>query len=435
MLITHGQLVTKDQDNRVIPNGAVRILGDRIVDVGSTHDLLARHPDDDRMDATGLVVMPGMVCPNTQLAQVLLHRAAAVGESQRPLLFQRLEEELDHEAIRYSALLGCVEAIRAGTTTCIDRVHSHRIRHSLDAVAEATLQVGLRACLSYSVDESRGIPNARLGVQENAGFAKSAASSPLLAAAMGLGPSSLLSDDTLMAAVGSAALAGIGFSATVARTVQDVRTCEERHGLRPVERLRRAGVLGRRTMAVHCVYVIPYEMSALSEAGCAIIHSPRAGRYLAPRLAPIAEFLRRGMRVCLGSDGYSTDLVAEMRAALLIHTQSAGDPRAVRADSIERMALSHNADLASSVFGDTIGQLTPGALADVILVRYPAAELLDEANLSWHLVEGSGPLCVDTTIVGGHVLIRHGTLTTIDEAAVLSRAFDIARQLLARAQG
>lgn len=432
MLITHGQLVTVDRQNRVIPDGALRIVGDRIVDVGLTHDLHRRHPDDDRIDASGLVVMPGMVCPNTQLAHMLLHTAAAVGESKRPLLYQRLEEELDHKAIRYSALLGCVEAIRAGTTTCIDRVHSHRIRHSLDAVAEATLQVGLRTCLSYTVDESRGIPNARLGVQENAVFGKRAMESPLLSSAMGLGPSSLLSDDTLMAAVGSAAMAGIGFYATLARSLQDVRTCEERHGLRPVERHRRAGVLGRKTMATHCVYLIPNEISFLSEAGCSIVHSPRANRHLAPRLAPIAELLRRGMRVSLGSDGHSTDLFAEMRAALLIHTQAAGDPRAIRAESIERMALRHNADLASRIFGDTIGQLTPGALADVILVRYPGAELLDETNLSWHLVEGSGHLRVDTTIVGGRVLMRHGTLTTIDEAAVLSRAFDIARHLLAR---
>ena len=432
MLIVHGTLITESREARIIHDGAMRIEGTRIVDLGTSSDLCVKYPEEERLDAQGMLVMSGMICAHTH-CQGILARGTAPAHSGMADMSRRLETSLGYQDIRYATLLSCIEAIRCGTTTFFDHHTSPGvIRYSLDAAAEAVVQAGLRACLSYVVTDRDGMTKARQGIQENARFARRARETPLLAASMGLEAPAVLSDDTLTAAVGTAALSRIGFHVSLTDTRDDVRGGERRHGVRAVERLRRHGILGPRTLAVHCRRETLPEMEILRKAGAWVIYNPRSRARRSVRLAPIADFLDHGLAVCLGTDGLSANMFSEMQSAYLIHLLPSGSSRSVSVDRIAHMVLKNNATMASRVFHDHLGELGLGALADIIFVDYVGSPQVTETSLPWHCVLGLSDAHVDTTIVAGRVLMRHGYLYTVDERAVATRGRELARRLWAR---
>lgn len=429
MLIAHGCLVTLDRESRVIHDGALRIEGARIVAVGSSTDLCSQYAEDALLDAEDMLVLPGLVSAHTHLHQVM-GRGLPYLAAEVPARWRRYAKALTYDDIRYSTLLGCIEAIRSGTTTLFDQHTSlSALDYSLDAIAEAVKQAGLRACLSYAVTEADGLGAARDAVQENLRFARRVVGDSMLAAAMGLESSASLGDNSLAAAVSAAAVGGMGFHVNVARDVHDLRDTQARYGLRVVDRLRKFGVLGPRTLAVYCTRLLSAEMDTLKRTGTWVAHAPRASALHELEAADAAQLLRHGIPVCLGTDDLAPDLFDEIQAAYLLHRHHPGDPRAIRAEDLLEMALVHGAGLASRAFGQPIGRIEVGAVADIILVRAPFAALLTPNELATRLVLGMGHAHVDTTIVAGQVLMRHGVIRSMDERAVVEAAAGYARDL------
>ena len=433
MLIVNGTLITLGKEQRIIADGALCIEGARISDLGSSVELRARHEGEPCLDARGMLVMPGMICAHAHLEMVFAHglkRSPAL-QMIRDLRWN-LDMALGYEDIRYSTLINCLAAIRHGTTTLFGQHSSPRaLPYSLDAMAEATLQAGLRACLAYEVSDRLSVTNGRQGIEENARFARRIKGEPLLASSMGLQTSATLSDGTLSAAVGAAALANVGFHVHVAADKADVQDCMARYGLHPVERFRKWGVLGPRTVAVDCLHISPAEMELLRESRSWVVHNPRANASEGVGPAPVSEMLARGLHVCLGSDIFSGNMFQEMQAAFLLHKRR-GEPTALAEESVVQMGLQGNAALASQIYRERLGELAVGALADIILVAYAGPAPVTEDNLALHLVSGADRFRVDTTIVGGRVLMRQGILLHMDEEAITARARELARELWAR---
>lgn len=431
MLVVHGTLIPFGEGQRIMADGALRIEGSRITDLGSSAELRARYPQEPYLDARGMLILPGMICAHAHLDAPFTRGLERSPAKRGQDLRWELGLALGYEDIRYGALVSCLTAIRRGTTTLFAQHASPRaVPYSLDALAEAISQAGLRACLSYEVSERLSIANGRQGVEENVRFAKRIKGEPLLAASMGLASASL-SDGTLSAAVGAAALANIGFHVHMAADASEVHDCLAHYGLRPVERLRKRGVLGPRTIVADGAFISFAEMDLLREAKAWVVHHPRANVSGESRLAPIAEMLKRGLAVCLGSDGFPPDMLQELQVAYLLHKGLSG-PGALSEESVAQMVWRHNAALASRVYRDKLRELAVGALADVILVAYSGLAPLTEGNLAAHLVAGGEAFYVDTMIVAGRVLMRHGSLLTLDEEAIIARARELARQLWAR---
>ena len=439
MLIVDAHVVTLDQDRLVIPHGALLIRGDRIADLGRTASLSARYPEESRLDAGGMIAMPGLICAHTHLYRRLargLDPAGALTLSSVGRLtdfWWKLACALEYQEIRYSALACCIEAVRAGTTTLFAHHVSPRVvRYSLDAATEAVLQVGVRASLCYGANDRLGQANGREGVEENARFAQRVRGQPLLGAAMGLGSCMYLSEETLRAAVGAAALANLGYHVISGESAFEVRGCVQRWGVHALEAYNRWGVLGKRTVVAHGVHLSPDEERLAGRTGTWIAHNPRSNMLEAVGRAPVGRYLERGIRVCLGTDGISHSMLQEIQSAYLLHRQVGGERDSLSVAQVTEIALQNNAALASHLLHDTLGELTAGALADVILVDYVAPTPLDADTLSAHLVWGLDGARVDTTIVGGRVLMRHGALTTVDEEAAMARSRELARDLWRR---
>ena len=223
MLITHGTLITMTEPNRVIADGAVLIENGLISDIGAPRDVLERHPDlaqthPDVIDAAGKLIFPGNICAHTHFYGAFARGMAIPGPAATNFveilerLWWKIDRALDADAVRYSALVCLVNAIKHGTTTLIDHHASPTvIEGSLDVIAKAVELAGLRAALCYEVTDRNGMDGARDGIAENVRFAKSLVDdrSGRVQAAFGLHALLTVGDDTLDRSVRAARDAGI----------------------------------------------------------------------------------------------------------------------------------------------------------------------------------------------------------------------------------
>ncbi len=444
VLITHARLATLGESPELIEDGALLIAGPRIARIGPSAALEAACPAEEVWDARGQLVLPAAICAHTHFYGAFARGWAVPGEPVATFpdilerLWWRLDRALSLEDVRYSALVCLAEAIRHGTTTLFDHHASpNAIEGSLDVIAQAVREAGLRACLCYEVTDRDGPARARAGIAENLRFAQALATSPpgdrqSVAASFGLHASLTLSDETLADCVSAAR--GSGFHLHVAESPDEQVEALRRYGCRVVERLARAGILGPRTIAAHAVHVEPSEIALLAESGTWVTHQPRSNLNNGVGVAPVEALLGAGVRVGLGNDGFSNDMLAEMRVAYLVQKGWQRDPRALPGGEVLRMAYARNAELARAFWPDApLGELRPGASADLVFYDYHPTTPLSAANLAYHLLFGLSAAHCTATVCAGRVLMRDRQLLTLDEERITRRSRELAAALWRRA--
>ena len=442
MLITNARLVTWERPNRILDDHALYIENGTITALGPTAELAARHPESAPVDARGQFVMPGNICAHTHFYGAFARGMAIPGEAPCNFLeilsklWWPLDKALTHEDIRYSALVCLADAIRHGTTTLFDHHASpNAIDGSLDVIAAAVEQSGLRAVLCYEVSDRDGPEKSRAGIAENQRFLKKQSAAPLsnLAATFGLHASLTLSDATLDAC--KTANPGGGFHIHAAEGDADQYDSLTKSGMRVVNRLHAHGILGPRSILAHCVRVDDSEIDLLAQTGTWVTHQPRSNLNNAVGVAPVEALLRAGVQVGLGNDGFTNAMWEEWKTAYLVHKTWQRDPRRMSAADVAQMAVYHNAALASLFFPQApIGKLVPGAEADLIFVDYHPFTPLTVGNLPWHIVFGFHESMITTTIVAGKVLMKDRKLLTLDEAEISARALELVPQVWKRYQ-
>jgi putative selenium metabolism protein SsnA len=436
MLITNATLITWEQPNRILPNWAVYIEGERIVEIGPQADLLARYPDAERIDAHGQYVMPGNICAHTHFYGAYARGMSIPGAAPKDFpeilgkLWWPLDKALTSEDVYYSALVCLVDAVKHGTTTLIDHQASpNAIAGSLDEIARAVEESGLRAGLCYEVTDRDGKEKARAGIAENVRFIERVRGDRTmeghLGAMFGLHASLTLSDETLAACAEAGQGLNAGFHIHVAEHNVDEYDSLSKSGTRVIDRLQRFGILGPRSIAVHCVHVDAREIAILAETGTWVTHQPRSNMNNGVGLPAVEAMLRAGVRVCLGNDGFTNQMWEEWKAAYLAHKLVNLDPRRMGADTIATMAIDNNRALAKAILGGPdLGILTPGAAADLIFVDYQPYTPLTAGNLPWQIVFGFHDGMVTTTIARGKVLMRDRQMLCLDEVKVARDALE-----------
>jgi putative selenium metabolism protein SsnA len=432
MLITNAALITWESENRILDDYGILIEKDRIREIDTTQILLIKYPNEEKLDARGQYVMPGNICAHTHFYGAYARGMAIPGTAPKdfPEILQRLwwplDRSLDAESIRYSALPGLVDAIKHGTTTLIDHHASpNAIDGSLDIIAEAVEQAGLRAVLCYEVTDRDGESRMKAGISENVRFIKKK-KSPLLAGTFGLHASLTLSDLSLDLC-GKAIPGDVGFHIHTAEHEADEYDSLNKSGVRVIDRLQKHGILGPKTITAHGVHLDAHEMQILAETGTWLSHQPRSNMNNGVGVAQVESMLRAGIKVCLGNDGFSNAMWEEWKAAYLLQKVHYRDPRRMGGYDVAQMAIYNNAGLANIFFPNApIGQLIPGGYADMIFVDYHSNTPLTVGNLPWHIIFGIQQSMVTTTIVGGKVLMKDRELLTLDEKEISSRAREIA---------
>lgn len=433
MLITNATLITWEEPNQILPDHAIYIEDGLIKEIGPVSQMISRYPQVRQLDAHGQYVMPGNICAHTHFYGAYARGMAIPGAAPKdfPEILQKLwwplDKSLTKDDVRLSALVMLVDAIKHGTTTLIDHHASpNAIAGSLDTIAEAVDQSGLRAVLCYEVTDRDGIEKSEAGIEENLRFITRTRQGEIadgrVAATFGLHASMTLSDETLEKCRHSIP-EGFGFHIHVAEHESDEYDSLAKSGTRVVDRLHRFGILGPQTIVAHAVHVDSREATLLAESGTWVTHQPRSNMNNGVGVAEIESLMRNGVGVCLGTDGFSHTMWDEWKTAYLLHKVWNRDPRRMSATDVVSMGVYNNAWLAGRFFSDApLGVIQPGAYADLIFVDYHPHTPLTVGNLPWQIIFGFNESMVTTTIVAGKVLMRDRQLLTLDELEITAAA-------------
>lgn len=437
LLIGNGVVLTLGKSNRVIPKGGVLIQDSKIIEIGLTQDLQTRFPDARFIDAHGKLIMPGMINTHMHLYSTFARGMDAKSKSPQNFrdilegLWWKLDKLLSLEDVYYSALTPLIECIKTGTTTIIDHHASPRaITGSLSTLAKAAKEVGVRAAFCYEVSDRDGDEIAKEGIKENADFIAACQAQPdaMVAGLFGLHASLTLSDPTLAACSEVAKSYGAGFHVHVAEGIEDLEDCLAKYGMRVVERLGKFDILGPKTIAVHCVHIDDHEIDLLNASHTQVVHNPESNMGNAVGVTPVLKMLSRGVKVGLGTDGYTCDMFESAKVANVLHKHAAANP-SVAWGEIPQMLYANNPQIASDLFGGMFGELAEGAWADVIVVDYLPPTPMDSNNWSGHLLFGVSGRAVQTTVINGRVRMLDRELIDIDEESICARSRELAQRI------
>jgi putative selenium metabolism protein SsnA len=415
MLLKDATVATLDPPRA--EKAGLRIVGERIVERGPS---LAPAAGEEVLDLEGALVMPGLVNGHTHLYSALARGMPGPAEPPRSFVeilekvWWRLDRALDEESVYLSGLVGAIEAARSGTTVLFDHHASPSfIRGSLATLRRAVEEVGLRSVLCYETTDRNGLDGRDAGIAENRELLAGAGMA-LTRGMVGAHASFTLSDESLDRLSAAVMDANSSLHVHVAEDRADVEDSVHRCGAGVVERLRRHGLLVRRTLLVHGVHLTGPELLDVQTQGAWVIHCPRSNMNNAVGHAPTVAF----RRVALGTDGLDEDMLAEARAAFL-RMRDAGRADAFAA-AFEMLVGGHR--LAAAAFGLPLGRLDAGAPADLVVLDYHPPTPLTSDNLAGHLLFGLDRSHVRSTMVAGRFVLRDRRLTTVDEAAVFERA-------------
>ncbi|HEX2848927.1 MAG TPA: amidohydrolase family protein [Acidimicrobiales bacterium] len=406
-----GATLVVELDPPTVMVADVVIAGDRVAALAPAPPGVARR------DCTGALIVPGNVCAHHHLYSALsrgmpYHLAPPTTFTEiLQRVWWRLDRALDDGSIRASALAAGLDALLAGTTTIVDHHASpNAIDGSLDVIADALGELGLRAVLSYEVSDRDGPERARAGIAENVRFLRERR--PLARGMMGAHASFTLSDATLDALVDGARAAGAGVHIHVAEDDVDQRDAEARHHRRVIERLRTAGALTEDALLAHCIHVDPSEVKAIADAGATVVCNPRSNMNNAVGHSP---FNSTGGRVALGTDGIGGDMFTESQAGYF-RTREA-DIETPGGWPLARLA--EGARLAGRIFGEPLlGTLRPGAPADLVVLDYPSPTAVTADNLAAHWTFGLSAAAVREVFVAGRLVVEGRRSTRVDQVEV-----------------
>ncbi len=432
----NGIVITLGADNHVLWNGSVVTDGENIVEVGNAAEMKRRYPKGESVDCADKIVLPGFICTHHHFYSTMARGMAIPGEPASNFteilerLWWKLDKALSDKDITLSAQIPLIECIRNGTTTVIDHHASPASREgSLDLLETAVRQAGIRASLCYEVSD-RNVAGG--GIEENERFIKKTGKGDgQIAAMMGLHASFTLSEETLEKCVSIAKDAGVGCHIHVAEGDADREDSNKKYGMPTVKRLDKKGASGEKSLFIHCVHIDESEMDIIGSTKTSVVHNPEFNMNNAVGVTKILELLKKGVVVGLGTDGMSSDMLAQMRCAYLLHRLANLDPRVAFTEA-PQMLLRNNAEICERQFGIRLGEISKGHPADLAILDYQPPTPLNEGNFLGHLIFGLVDATVDTTVCRGKILMKNKKILTLDEPRVAARSRELASQMWQR---
>ena len=425
--IRNAWIVTQDAQRRVL-KGDVVIDGERIVSVGPAYDGTA----DREIDATGDIVMPGMINTHTHISMSVMK--GVVDDLAFPDFLDRtfkIDSDRTDDDLEVGTKLGCMEMMRGGTTTFMDLYYSE------DVIAKATQEAGIRGVLCWCVlDEDKttqkGNPldNCRRFIETHRGKRK-------IVPGVGLQGVYVCNEDTCVGAKALSDEMQAPMNFHLSETQGEVNEHKRKTGQRPAEWLSGIGVLGPRGVAAHSAYLTMREVRLMGEAGMSISSCPASNMKLATSgLAPVPQFQQSGVNVTIGTDGSTTnntlDMFAEMRLLGLLQKFGNWDATVAPAQDLLDFATINGAKAVG--MADSIGSIEPGKYADLVILDGKAPNLrpLLPENIIANIVYSGNSLNVKTVMCQGDVVVEDGRITTLDTEDVLARSEDAWRYLCLR---
>jgi cytosine/adenosine deaminase-related metal-dependent hydrolase len=448
ILITNGLVLTCEKDvlsGQIIPDGAVAVEGSKILEVGSSGELTAKHASARRIDASGCIVMPGFIITHTHMPYVLGHnmpvdfsQLKSFWDMLQKMGWEWLEDITTGEGIYAATRYAAAKMLKSGTTTVCEMVEGpNALPGALSQSAKAIEEVGLRAQVGFEVTER--IPgvsilekldpaNARAGFEENLRVLKShpAKGEGRIQGRLGIHTAYTNSPDTLQAAREFADTHGCGIQIHVAEIPRTFLV--EKYGKSAPQVLDETGVLGADVLAVHCIDMTDEDLEIFQRSGVHVAHTPMTNSLGGNGVARVPEMFERGINVSLGHDCFFTlDTPEYIRYAYLLHKAHNANPMLLPPFQALDLVLSN----AARAMGleERIGSLAAGKRADILVIRPDAPGPITPASVISYFTMTFRGRDVETVLVDGRVVVDQGRMTTVDEEEVNRKCGEEAKKL------
>lgn len=439
ILIKNGIIATLGENGRVLNNHAILVEGGLVSRIAPIRDFQSMPST--VLDASGKLVLPGLINAHMHFYSTFargLYKAKPSATFNEILnnLWWKLDKALTLEGTYVSALIALIDGIRKGTTTFIDHHASPgAVRGSLGKIAEAVSATHQRASLCYELSDRDGEKVAEEGIAENLAFInecknRESEGDTFLRALFGLHASFTLSDRTLARAVEGVAGLNTGFHVHVAEAASDEDHCRKTHNSSIVERFKRLGILGANSIFAHGVHLSQRDLDLIAESDTILVHNAQSNMNNAVGIADVVSMTEKGICVGLGTDAMTCNMFEEMRVACWLQKLGRKDPRVGFGEALGAL-FKNNARIAERYWRkERLGRIEEGAAADLILVDYDPVTPLDEKSLMGHLCFGVAESQVDTTIVGGRILLKNKILQLdIDEQRLAAQSRELAAKV------
>jgi 5-methylthioadenosine/S-adenosylhomocysteine deaminase len=433
LLLTHGTLFTVDEANTIIEDGAIAIRDGSILALGKTKDLEKTYPEFEKLDAAGMLAMPGLVNTHTHLGATILRGVSddVDGMAWMPLNWSVMKH-VTREDLYLGAKLGIAEMILGGTT-CFNDTYQDIVQ-----TARAVEETGIRADLAAGLTERSGKKEAQRLLKAAEEFVQEWHGKANGRIRARLGPHALYTCSTeyLTEARQMASTLGVGMHMHLAESQLEMKMVRKKAGPTSVQHLHALGILQADFFIAHALTINEKDIEIIAKVGAGIAHCPQSlGKLGAYPFPAVDEWIKAGIQVGIGTDGVASnnnlDLFEEMRFAALTRKLFARDGRVLPAMQVIRMGTSMGAKAIG--LGDAIGSLEVGKRADIILLDIDKPHLVPFHNIPGLLAYSALGADVDTVLVDGRVLLRRRQFTSLDIAEIRSRVQDTFERLLKKA--
>ena len=410
-LISARWVVPVEPAGAVLERHAVALRGATIEAVLPVAEARARFPSHDELELGNHVLIPGLVNAHTHAAMSLMRGLADDLPLMRWLqehIWPAEQQHVSEAFVRDGTLLACAEMLRGGIT-CFSDMYLFP-----GASAEAALAAGMRSVHGIVVFEfptaygSDPADYLRKGLELRDRLREE----PLVGFTLAPHAPYTVSDDTFRRVAALAAELDLPVHIHLHETEDEIERSLAEHGVRPLERLGRLGLLGPGLIAVHAVHLATGEMEALARHGSSVVHCPSSNLKLASGFCPVDALARQGVNVALGTDGAASnnrlDLFQEMRTAALLAKAVARNAEALPAHAALRMATLAGARAIG--LESRIGSIEAGKAADLVAVELRAPELAPVFDPVSHLVYAAGREQVSHVWVDGRMQLKEGKL-------------------------
>ncbi len=413
--------------NTVLQGQALAVDGGKILALLPEAEALARYAPKQTLRLAEHAVMPGLVNAHSHAAMSLLRGVA----DDLPLMDWLQNHIWPAEGAHVSrqfcldgAALAAAELIRGGVT-CVNDMYFFP-----DAAAEAFASAGLRAVVNLITLDfpTAWAANAdeyiHKGLEVRDAIRSTHGAEGLITTIFGPHAPYTVSDAPLLKLRMLANELGMGIHMHVHETAGEVEMAVASSGKRPWQRLKELELLGPDFVAVHMTQLSAPEIAEAAELGVHVVHCPESNLKLASGFCPVAQLLKAGVNVAIGTDGAASnndlDLFGELRTAALLAKGVAGDARALPAHAALHMATLAGAKALG--LDERIGSLTAGKQADFIAVDLSAVNTQPIYNVASHIAYAVNSRQVCEVYVAGKPLLSKGLHTTLDTAQLSAKA-------------
>jgi 5-methylthioadenosine/S-adenosylhomocysteine deaminase len=427
IIVTNATIVTSDSNNTIIHNGTIVIKNSRIIDIGNFAAINNKYYSSDKIDATGKLIIPGLINTHTHAAMSLFRGVIddiPLKEWLLKYIFPLEEKSVDSDFVITGTKLAIAEMLHSGTTTFNDMYFFE------NQVAEVSKSAGIRVFINESIKDGK-TPDAEnadegLLISENLitkwkkdSFVRVSVSvhSPYTCSGKNLVRAKQLSDKY-----------SLNFNIHLSETRWELDTIKKSFNLTPVQYLDKLGILSNNVIAAHCVHLTNEDIMILADKNVGVAHNPESNLKLASGVAPVPEMQKKGVTVGLATDGCVSNNVlnmfSAMRVTAQIHKVYNNDPTVMNSVAVFRLATIDAAKILG--IDNEIGSIEIGKKADLVIINLDSPHMTPLYNIYSQIVYCMNGSEVETVIINGKIIMKNNKILTFDEKKVISEANDFA---------